>query len=207
MQEFKDKQVKVLWNIILYTSLVFLVFFVFYGFKTMGGETCTNQAFSNTPSIDTKNIIGNSNHSFVMSTPDKYGQNIERTTICMDLKTNTSSYAEVVINGVSVYVNNLTSELSCAEEVTVNNDMLVFSCVDCDVNKALVVGLASESGVHIGNSITYQRLAYHRTILIEHCKELYKDVVQVYFALLLCYLFIFLIVRGTKWFERWVNNG
>lgn len=192
--------------VIIYASIFFAIFFVFYGFKSANDEVCTTKIISNELSASTKNIVNSNNHSFYAEIPRKYDQNIKDVGVCLSIKTNTSDYAKVNILGEQVYVNNLTDSMSCVSiSYEEYNGLLSFNCENCDSNKALVIDIATEQGLHIDGTVSFTSIAYYQLRLEEYCKELYKDVMQVYFAVLGLIAFIFLLQRGLKWFWRWIS--
>lgn len=207
-EEFKDRKLAFLWNILLYTSLLFLIFFVFYGVKTTNGEICTNQNIKNEIDTISNTLLINSNFTFNVLIPTKYDQNIVNQNICFLMKTNSSTYSKVNINDQKVYVNNLSNDYVCAENINLTNKEITINCADCSSNNRLTITNSKDEGL-INNDEVISKSATPHYILIlnEHCKELYKDMIKLYFLLISLYLLVFLIWRGLEWFEGWLVNG
>jgi len=172
----------------------------------MNGEVCTTKTLLNKVSTDTTTINNNINNSYKASIPRKYDQNIESIDVCLKLQSNLSEYAKVTINDKTVYVNNASSGYTCADNVDYSEEVITFKCVDCNTTKGLIVYQSKETSLYINGSVGVEKVPQHQIFLKEYCKELYKDILQVYFAIIGLITFIFLLKRGLAWFWRYISS-
>jgi hypothetical protein len=201
MQELKKH--KYLLYIIIYFSLFSFLIFTFYGFKVSNDEMCSTNTIRNEDSVLTKTITNSETHTFFPSLPSNYDQNVLETRACLDIAGNNTDFLTVDINGVKAYVNNATTGWTCVDDIVFSGNLSI-SCDTCTNDNALTTQLSTETGIHLDGTIVNTNYPQYILGFREHCKELYKDLMQYYGVFLALMLFIYLFIRGRDWFERWV---
>lgn len=206
MREFNDSRVNYLWSVFLYVSLFFLLLFLMYGFKSVNQEMCTSNNLNNNKGVNTLSLIDNRTISFPIDIPNNKDQNIGTETLCVEMVGSTSTYNVVSHNGFNVGVNNVTTGFSCWDNATRTNSFYYsFSCNDCNSTNNVSVSLSNSNALVINNDVLgMTNNVYYRLSLREYCNELFKVFMNVYFAIIGLFVFLFLLIRGLEWFKRWI---